>query len=229
MQTVELSTLGATQVRLQFRDMAHARAWRERLRREQPDWVVDLNALALPMQSSAGDAAAPPRLYAQRLLGIEGSASAGAAAARIGVIDTPLEPLRNGVAGSGPAAPLVWAVAMRQQGEQVSTHAFLLAQAFDWLLQQQVQLINARLGGAGDEVLRKLIERLLGRGVALLAAAGNKPDVNAVFPAAYPGVWAVTAVDARGRSGSRASRGNHVSFAAPGVDLWVLEVAAEPR
>ena len=266
-QTVELSALGSALVLLQFPDMAQARAWRERLRREQPDWVTDLNAQATPMQAAAEPAPAP-RLYAQRMLGIAGRAAAGGA--RLGVIDGPIDPalltpdqatrwlaggpqvhtlpgmadagaptahgsavalligaapLSNGFAGSGPAQALLWVVALRQQGEQLSTNTFLLAQAFDWLLKQQVQLVNVSLGGAGDDVLRRLVERLLARGVALLAAAGNKPDSSAVFPAAYPGVWAVTAVDAQGRPWARASRGKHVVVAAPGVDLWVPDAS----
>jgi len=57
--------------------------------------------------------------------------------------------------------------------------------------------------------------------VLLVAAAGNGgPGAPAAFPAAYPGVIAVTAVDAENRLFRRAQRGPHVELAAPGVDVW---------
>ncbi|HCZ47585.1 MAG TPA: hypothetical protein DCZ11_01105, partial [Gammaproteobacteria bacterium] len=40
-----------------------------------------------------------------------------------------------------------------------------------------------------------------------------------LYPAAYPGVVGVTAVDGRRRVLPEAGRGPHVSFAAPGADL----------
>ena len=129
--------------------------------------------------------------------------------------------LANGFAGAAPAVQLRWAAAMRRVGDSTSTNSLLLAQAFDWLLGQRVQLINLSAGGAGDDILRTVVGQVLARDVVLLAAAGNKPDASAVYPAAYAGVWAVTAVDARGLAYDRASRAAHVSFAAPGVEVWV--------
>jgi hypothetical protein len=135
-------------------------------------------------------------------------------------------PLANGFAGAAPAVHLFWASALRKVGDSDSTNSWLLAQAFEWLLAQQVQLINLSLGGAGDDILRAITARVLAKGVALLAAAGNKPDALPVYPGAYPGVWAVTAVDAASLPYRSATRGAYVSFAAPGVDVWVPELAS---
>ncbi len=133
-------------------------------------------------------------------------------------------PLPNGFAGAAPAVHLHWASAMRKVGKTDSTNSWLLAQAFEWLLAQKVQLINLSLGGTGDEILRAITTRVLAKGVAVVAAAGNRADTAPVYPGAYPGVWAVTAVDAAGQPYRSATRGAHVSFAAPGVDVWVPEV-----
>ena len=133
-------------------------------------------------------------------------------------------PLPNGFAGAAPALHLHWANALRKVGESDSTNSWLLAQAFEWLLAQKVQLINLSLGGTGDEILRTVTARVLAQGVALIAAAGNRADTAPVYPGAYPGVWAVTAVDAAGQPYRSATRGAHVSFAAPGVDVWVPDV-----
>ncbi|HEY7886466.1 MAG TPA: S8 family serine peptidase, partial [Cellvibrionaceae bacterium] len=43
----------------------------------------------------------------------------------------------------------------------------------------------------------------------------------AVYPAAEPGVVAVTAVDAVGRRYRHANTGEYIDVAAPGVDLWL--------
>ena len=129
--------------------------------------------------------------------------------------------LPNGFTGAAPATQLQWVAVMRRVGEVTSTNSLLLARAMDWLLGQRVQLINLSAGGAGDDILRSVVGQLVARDVVLVAAAGNKPDASAVYPAAYAGVWAVTAVDARGQVYGRASRGAHVSFAAPGVEVWV--------
>jgi subtilisin family serine protease len=56
--------------------------------------------------------------------------------------------------------------------------------------------------------------------VLLVAAVGNDgPAAPPLYPAAYPGVVAVTGVDARRRLLPEASRGTHVDFAAPGSDM----------
>ncbi|HEY4162853.1 MAG TPA: S8 family serine peptidase, partial [Dongiaceae bacterium] len=53
-------------------------------------------------------------------------------------------------------------------------------------------------------------------------AVGNDGTENMPrYPAAYPGVIGVTAVDARGAALPQANRGAFVALSAPGVDLWI--------
>src|SRR3546814_20736826 len=55
----------------------------------------------------------------------------------------------------------------------------------------------------------------------LVAAAGNEgPHAAPVFPAGYPSVLAVTAVDASLQPYRHANRGDYIDLAAPGVDFW---------
>jgi|GEM_PF-2276479 len=128
--------------------------------------------------------------------------------------------------GSAPPGPVWWATALRQVGERQSTNTVLLAQAFDWLASQRVQLLNLSAGGAGDDILKAVTARLLALDITLVAAAGNRPDAKPVYPAAYAGVWAVGAVDAARQRYSQGSRGDYLSFAAPGVDVWVPDIEA---
>ncbi|MDB5804631.1 MAG: peptidase and in, kexin, sedolisin [Betaproteobacteria bacterium] len=130
-------------------------------------------------------------------------------------------------AGVAPAAPLHAAAIMRRIGEGEGTSTLLLAQALDWLLGQQVRVINLSLGGPGDALMARLIDKLTHQpGVIVVAAAGNGgPDAPPSYPAAYPGVLAVTATNAADQIYGRANRGSYVSLAAPGEDLWVPDQA----
>lgn len=132
----------------------------------------------------------------------------------------------NGFAGAAsalnPGIHLLWASAVRQVNGQPRSHSLHTLAALDWLLAQGAQLINLSLGGVGDAVLEAGIARLRERPVLLVAAAGNNgPDAPPVYPAAYPGVLAVTAIDAARQPYARANRGDHLALAAPGVELWV--------
>ena len=53
-----------------------------------------------------------------------------------------------------------------------------------------------------------------------IAAAGNNgPKGAPLYPAAYPQVIAVTAIDDKDRLYGKANRGDYISIAAPGVDI----------
>lgn len=130
-----------------------------------------------------------------------------------------------GTSGEAPGligeAELLVADVFRQRGNDESdTNAELLVRALDWLVGRDVELINMSLAGPHNEVLARAVEAAAAVGAVMVAAGGNG-DRNPVFPAAYPNVVAVTAVDARTRVYSRANRGGYIDFAAPGVDLYL--------
>lgn len=103
---------------------------------------------------------------------------------------------------------------------QDATDAFDLARALDLLANQEASVINLSLTGPDNAVLARVVAQLVGNGRALVAAAGNDgPKAKPLYPAAYSGVIAVTAVDVAGVPWRRAARGAHVAFAAMGVDL----------
>src|SRR5256885_5575025 len=63
-------------------------------------------------------------------------------------------------------------------------------------------------------------QNVLARGHLVVAAVGNDgPAAPALYPAAWPGVVGVTAVDARQQVLVEALRGAQVKFAAPGADM----------
>jgi hypothetical protein len=124
-----------------------------------------------------------------------------------------------------PGASLYVADVFRQRSKRhVDTTAELVARGIDWLVSQGVTVINLSLGGPRNLLIEAAASRALGRGVIIVAAAGNSGSkAPPVYPAAQKGVVAVTAVDAKLRPYKRANRGEYIDFAAPGVDVWTAK------
>jgi len=93
-----------------------------------------------------------------------------------------------------------------------------LLSALNWLASQQLQVINLSLTGPDNPVLALLVLKLQERGISLVAAAGNGgPTAAPLYPAAYPGVIAVSAVDQQMQPYRWANRGEYLDFSALGV------------
>lgn len=96
-----------------------------------------------------------------------------------------------------------------------------LAEALAWLAGERVAVVNLSLVGPPNQLMEQLVLAMNRRGHVLVAAVGNDgPAAPPLFPAAYPGVIGVTAVDPRDRLLPEANRGEAVDFAAPGSGLW---------
>ena len=95
-----------------------------------------------------------------------------------------------------------------------------IAAAFGWLHANQVAVINISLVGPDNLMLRQVVKQMIARGHIVVAAVGNDgPAAPPLYPAAYPDVVGVTAVDAHRRALIEAERGAQVEFAAPGADM----------
>lgn len=100
------------------------------------------------------------------------------------------------------------------------TSADVIAGALEWNLEQGVQTINMSLAGPRNAILDRLIRDAVARGHTIVAAAGNGgPTAPPAYPAAVPGVVAVTAVDKDLKVYRYANRGRYITVAAPGVDI----------
>lgn len=100
-----------------------------------------------------------------------------------------------------------------------------IAAALGWLAREQVAVINLSLVGPPNQALERMVAAMVGRGYLLVAAVGNDgPAAPPLYPASYPGVVGVTAVDRRGQPLPEAARGPQVQFAAPGNNM----VSASP-
>ena len=137
----------------------------------------------------------------------------------------------QGFEGLAQGVTLRAAGVMREVAPGINaTNTLLVAQALDWMVGEKAQVVNLSLGSASDAVLAAVVGKSLAAGLVLVAAAGNGgPAAAPSYPAAYPGVIAVTAVDAQKRLYARANRGAYVAIAAPGVDVWVPTAANDSK
>lgn len=129
----------------------------------------------------------------------------------------------SGAPGLLPQARLLAVDAFyREGGTADRTDVTALVMALEALAEKNVRIVNMSLSGPPNEVLRKAIESAQAKGMTIIAAAGNNgAGAEPSYPAAYPGVIAVTAVDNKRDVYRRATQGDYIDLAAPGVDLWV--------
>lgn len=162
--------------------------------------IVERNFLSESLSGKEGSG--PPRTHGTAVAGL-----------LVGSIDS--QPARL------PGATLYNASVFysRNQYAQGATMAHLV-KGLNWLAEADVSVINMSLTGPDNRILALAITRLTERGLIVVAAAGNEgPAAPPLYPAAYPQVIAVTAVDSERQIYRWANRGQHIDFAAPGVSV----------
>lgn len=109
-------------------------------------------------------------------------------------------------------------------GQPAGGAAETIAAALAWLAREQVAVVNISLVGPPNRLLERAVQAMNRKGHLLVAAVGNDgPAAPPLYPAAYPGVVGVTAVNAARRALPEAAQGPQVMFAAPGADLAVAQ------
>jgi subtilisin family serine protease len=105
-------------------------------------------------------------------------------------------------------------------GQALGGSVTAVADALSWLVRERVAVINVSLVGPPNVTLEAVVRLVITRGFIVVAAVGNDgPAAPPLYPASYPGVVGVTAVDAHRRVLFEAARGPQVRFAAPGADM----------
>lgn len=105
-------------------------------------------------------------------------------------------------------------------GSRAAGSASSIFRSLAWLASKRPEVINISLVGPENRLVGRAVQALRARGIEIVAAVGNDgPAAPPQFPASYPGVVAVTAVDARGRALPEAGKAKHLDFAAPGADM----------
>jgi subtilisin family serine protease len=121
--------------------------------------------------------------------------------------------------GAAPGAQLV-AVDVYCQSSAPGGRVRDIVAGLAALMAARVRVINMSVVGPDNAVLAAVVRKVIAQSIVVVAASGNDgPNAGPLYPAAYPGVVAVTAVDAHEKLLLEASGGDHVRFAAPGADM----------
>ncbi|WP_353673615.1 DUF5942 domain-containing protein [Synechocystis sp. LKSZ1] len=92
-----------------------------------------------------------------------------------------------------------------------------IAEAIQYAADKGATVINLSLGGGGEsKTLRDAIDYAYNKGVTIIAAAGNENKNAASYPARYPKVISVAALDATGNRANYSNYGAGVDISAPG-------------
>lgn len=96
--------------------------------------------------------------------------------------------------------------------------AELLVRGLNWMAREQVPVINVSMVGPPNALVEAAIRVMITRGYLIVAPVGNDgPQARPLFPASYPGVVAVSAVDMQDRILPEASHVPRVDFVARGI------------
>ncbi len=105
-------------------------------------------------------------------------------------------------------------------GNTDSTTMYELTEGLVKAIDAGANPINVSSGGTGNSlIMGSLIQQATQQGIQIVAAAGNTAGTADTYPAAYPGVLAVTAAAPNGQLASYADDGSFVQAMAPGTVL----------
>lgn len=139
----------------------------------------------------------------------------------------------QGVAGVAFEATLMPVKVLNHFGSGTSAD---ITDAIRFAADKGAKVINMSLGGGGhSQAMASAVEYARKKGVTVVAAAGNAARPRVEFPAAYPGVVAVSAVGPNGALAPYSSYGKELDIAAPGGDKrqgdqgGILQNTIDPR
>lgn len=127
-----------------------------------------------------------------------------------------------GIVGLAPGATLVALPACEPAADPSAPdrcRLFDLLRAFDAAWEARTAVLNLSLVGEANPLLERAVARLDRLGMLVVAAAGNDAGAAPRFPAAYPTVIGVGAVDREGRRWPPGADGPTAEILAPGVDI----------
>jgi thermitase len=122
----------------------------------------------------------------------------------------------RGIAGVAFNSPLEICKALNSTG---AGSLAALANCIAYLSGQGAKIISLSLGGPGSQTLATAVAAASANGALIIAAAGNDGSAVLNYPAAYPQVVSVGAVDRDDARAPFSNANTDVEVAAPGVDI----------
>lgn len=122
-----------------------------------------------------------------------------------------------GIVGIAPEAKVMPIKVLAADGSGSDAE---VADGIVWAVDHGADVVNMSLGGPGEsKVLGDAVAYALQKGVPVIAAMGNDGSDEKSYPAAYPGVLAVGATDAKDQAADFSQWGDWISVSAPGVQI----------
>lgn len=123
----------------------------------------------------------------------------------------------KGMAGINWQAKIMVLKALNSLGGGEYHH---VAQAIHYAVDNHAQVINMSFGTYIDNAeLKQAVEYAIINNVPIVAATGNNNKDEILYPAAYPNVISVGAVNSTGQRASFSNYGDNLDVMAPGVDV----------
>jgi subtilisin family serine protease len=128
----------------------------------------------------------------------------------------------GGMVGVAPGITLLVARVLDEDGDGTTSSVI---EAMKWCREQKANIASLSLGSDKENALEKeAFELAWAAGMLSIAASGNNgeaagPD-SKIYPAAYPNVIAVGAVNAKNEHAPFSQGGSHLSLVAPGVGIY---------
>ncbi|ANH90701.1 type VII secretion-associated serine protease mycosin [Streptomyces sp. SAT1] len=141
----------------------------------------------------------------------------------------------DGVMGIAPEAEILPVRVILEDDDKAraqarTTRGNALADGIRWAADHGADVINLSLGDDSDSAHPEpaedeAVQYALKKGTVVVASAGNAGDKgdHVSYPAAYPGVIAVTAVDRYGTRAAFSTRRWYATVSAPGVDIVIAD------
>lgn len=137
---------------------------------------------------------------------------------------TAVASLITGNTGSLPGmAPGISILNIKVMSTDGKGDTFSLASAIVEAADRGAKIINLCLGSRGDSFLvKQAVDYAIGKGIAIVAAAGNDGADSLSYPAQYEGVLAVAAIDASAQHLPFSNTGSQTAIATPGYKVTAL-------
>lgn len=124
--------------------------------------------------------------------------------------------------GSAPEARIIAIRAFGGTTGGAQSSSYVILRSLNYAAEHGAQIVNMSFAGPKDAVIERAIAATAGRGLVLIAAAGNAGAKSPpLYPAANPNVIAVSATDQQDKLFTASNRGNYIALAAPGVDIFL--------
>jgi len=102
-----------------------------------------------------------------------------------------------------------------------------VAAAIQYAISQHVSVINLSQSILQNSAIAEAVQDALSDNIVVVASTGNTGKTSVDYPAAYPGVVAVGAIDQSGAIWSDSNTGSRVTLAAPGINVPTEDLSGQ--